>query len=154
MDRIADIDSRGGFTLVELLAVMAVIVLILAAVPVLYRSASPGQEAKAVARQTASRLRDLRVLAIATQTQRIATVDTATRRIGFSDGRAPIRVETPIGMTVTAAEDATGAPTQARIRFYPNGSSSGATLAFRSGGQTHEIRVNWLTGRVSTQAIP
>ncbi|WP_088344867.1 MULTISPECIES: prepilin-type N-terminal cleavage/methylation domain-containing protein [Rhodomicrobium] len=147
-------DKSSGFTLLELLVVMAIIVLVLGAVPLLYRSASPGQEVKALARQTASRLRDLRALAMATQTQRVATIDTAARRIGFSDNRAPILVKTPIGLTVTAAEDAARSPTRARIRFYPNGSSSGATLAFRSGVQNHEVRINWLTGRVSTQATP
>jgi general secretion pathway protein H len=41
----------------------------------------------------------------------------------------------------------------AGVRFFPNGSSTGATIDLRTERQAYEVRINWLTGRVSTAAI-
>ena len=145
--------TQAGFTLVELLAVMMVATLTIGAISALYRSPSPGAQVKTLANLTASRLRDLRASAMAARTERVATIDTAKRLLRFNDGRAPLKLDRVVGVTVTAADDEVIAPSAANIRFYPNGSSSGATVAFRSKGQGYEVRVNWLTGRVSTTAL-
>ena len=39
----------------------------------------------------------------------------------------------------------------ADIRFYPAGNSSGAELEFSFRNQSYTVRVNWLTGNVSSQ---
>ena len=145
-------DPRHGFTLIELLAVMLVIGLSAGAISLLYRAPAARTELKTLALTTASRLRDLRAAAMATRANRVATFDVAGRSIGFSDGRAPIALSRAVAMTVTAAADEMTAR-RADVRFYPNGSSSGATIALRRGGQAYEIRINWLTGRVSTEAV-
>jgi general secretion pathway protein H len=145
-------DARAGFTLIELLAVMMVASLVIGAISVAFRAPSPGTQLKTLAHVTASRLRDLRAAAMASRGERVATVDTARRVIGFGDARAPLTLQRGVAVTVTAADDEM-TPARARIRFYPNGSSSGAAIAFRSGGQGYEVRVNWLTGRVSTAAL-
>ena len=83
----------------------------------------------------------------------MATIDTARRVMAFSDARAPLALQRGIAVTVTAADDEMTAPARANIRFYPNGSSSGAAIVFRLRDQGYEVRVNWLTGRVSTAAL-
>ena len=145
-------DTRAGFTLMELLAVMMVASLAIGAISVAYRAPSPGVQLKTLAHVTASRLRDLRAAAMAARAERVATIDTARRVMAFGDARAPLEIRRGIAVSVTSADDETAAA-RANIRFYPNGSSSGATIAFRSGGQAYEVRVNWLTGRVSTAAL-
>ena len=146
-------DARAGFTLIELLAVMMVASLVIGAISVAFRAPSPGTQLKTLAHVTASRLRDLRASAMSTRAERVATIDTARRMMAFSDARAPLAVQRDIAVSVTAADDEMTTPARASIRFYPNGSSSGATIAFQSGGQGYEVRVNWLTGRVSTAAL-
>jgi general secretion pathway protein H len=146
-------DPRAGFTLFELLAVMMVASLVIGAISVSWRSPSPGSQLKTLAHVTASRLRDVRAAAIAARDERVATIDTARRLIGFGDARAPLVLQSGVAVSVTAADDEMTPPARASIRFYPNGSSSGATIAFRSGKQGYEVRVNWLTGRVSTAAL-
>jgi general secretion pathway protein H len=143
-------DARAGFTLIELLAVMMVTSLVIGAISVAYRAPSPGARLKTLAHVTASRLRDLRAAAMAMRAERVATIDTARRVMVFSDARAPIAIQRDITVSVVAADDEITAPARASIRFYPNGGSSGAAIAFRSGRQGYEVRVNWLTGRVST----
>jgi general secretion pathway protein H len=146
-------DRRAGFTLVELLAVMMLASLVMAAISVAYRAPPPGAQLKTLAHVTASRLRDLRASAMAGRAERVATIDTARRVMAFSDARAPLALQRGVAVSIVAADEERPAPARASIRFYPNGSSSGATIAFRSGGQGYEVRVNWLTGRVSTAAL-
>ncbi len=56
-------------------------------------------------------------------------------------------------MEVTAADSEKRSPSIAGIRFYPNGSSTGGTIDLKMEGRAYEIRVNWLTGRVSTASV-
>ena len=56
--------ERRGFTLVELLVVLAIAALAMSAVPPLFSAAMPGVEMKAAARRTVSSLRLARELAI------------------------------------------------------------------------------------------
>lgn len=143
----------AGFTLFEMLVVMAIIGMTAAALSTLYRSPSAGVRVRAEALLAASRLRDLRAAAMAAGGERVATIDAAARVIRFGDGRAPLALGRSIAVTVTAADSERGSPTTAGIRFFPNGSSSGATIKLSSERQAYEIRVNWLTGRVSTDAL-
>jgi len=122
------------------------------AVSALYRSPSAGVQVKAAALQTASRLRDLRAAAMSTASERLAMFDINNRAIRFSDGRAPLQLDRSIAVRVTAA-NSVSANSNAGVRFFPNGSSSGATISLKSKGQAYEVRVNWLTGRVSTAAL-
>jgi general secretion pathway protein H len=145
--------GQAGFTLIELLAVMMLASLVIGAISVAARAPSPAVQLKTLAHVTASRLRDLRASAMATRAERVATIDTSRRVMAFGDARAPIALQRSIAVTVTAADDEMTAPARASIRFYPNGSASGGAISFRLGSQGYEVRVNWLTGRVSTAAL-
>lgn len=142
-----------GLTLFELLVVMAVIVTAAAAIASLYRSPSSGTQVKATALLAASRLRDLRAAAMTTGSERVATIDVNSRVIGFTDGHAALKLSRSIAITVTGADSERRSAATAGVRFFPNGSSSGATIQLRSERQAYEIRINWLTGRVSTTAL-
>jgi general secretion pathway protein H len=146
-------DASAGFTLFELLVVMVVLALTYAAVSTLYRTPSASVQLKAAARLTASRLRDLRAAAMTTGSERVATIDVNGRVIRFGDGRAPLDIDKSIAIAVTGAESERRSATTAGVRFFPNGSSSGATIVLRSERQAYEVRINWLTGRVATGAI-
>ena len=144
---------EAGFTLFEMLAVMVILGMVMTAVSALYLAPSSGVQVKAAALLTASRLRDLRATALATGSARSASFDVEARAIRFSDGRAPLQLSRSIALAVTGAESEKRRRGVAGIRFFPNGSSSGATIVLRSERQGYEVRVNWLTGRVSTAAL-
>ncbi len=132
---------------------MVVITMTIAAISTLYRSPSSGTQVKVSALLTASRLRDLRTSAMSTGSERAATIDVAQRVIRFSDGRAPLELSKTIDVAVTGADSERRSVSVAGVRFFPNGSSTGATIDLRSERQAYEVRINWLTGRVSTAAI-
>jgi general secretion pathway protein H len=131
---------------------MVILAMAMVAVSALYRSPSGGVQVKAAALQTASRLRDLRAAAMTTASERLAMIDVNGRAIRFSDGRPILQLDRSIALRVTAADSVSG-NAAAGVRFFPNGSSSGATISLKSKGQAYEVRVNWLTGRVSTAAL-
>lgn len=144
---------QAGFTLFEVLAVMVVLVIMVAALSTVVRPRSGTLEVKTAAMLTASRLRDLRSSAIAAGKDRLATIDVGDGMVQFNDGRAPVALQRGIAVAVTGADSERRSPTTAGIRFFPNGSSTGATIKLSSERQVYEIRVNWLTGRVSTAAL-
>jgi general secretion pathway protein H len=144
---------NAGFTLFELLVVMVILGMVMVAVSALYRTPSAGLQVSAAAQLAASRLRDLRAAALTSGGERSATIDVNARVIRFSDGRAPLRLARSIAVSVTGAESERRAKGMPGVRFFPNGSSTGATIQLRSKRQAYEVRINWLTGRVSSAAL-
>lgn len=143
----------SGFTLFEMLVVMTIMVLAASAVLTRHRGPSNALEVKTAALVTSSRLRDLRVTAMANGDDAVAVVDTASRVVRFSDGSEPLALNRALDIAVTGAAGERVSSTTAGVRFFPNGSSTGATITLKSERQTYEVRVNWLTGRVSTIAL-
>jgi general secretion pathway protein H len=144
---------QAGFTLFEMLVVMAILAMAFVAVSAVYKRPSQGVEVKAAARLAASRLRDMRAAAMNSGTERSAYFDVNARTIRFGDGRAPQQLSPSIRFAVVGADSERAAPDIAGVRFFPNGSSSGATITMRSERQGYEVRINWLTGRVSVNAV-
>jgi len=149
----ADDRADAGFTLFEILVVMAVLAMAMTAIASHYRSPSAGTVLKTAAATMASRIRDMRSAAIATGSERVVSVDVDGRSLSFGDGRASLQLDPTLSLSVTAADSERRGPSKAGIRFFPNGSSTGATIQLRSERQKYEVRVNWLTGRVSTAAV-
>ncbi len=146
-------DGSAGFTLFEVLAVLVVIALSAGAISTLYRSPSSGAQLKTASLQAASRLRDIRSGAMISGVDRVAVVDVEQRAIEFGNGIPPLVFSRSIDLDVVAADSERRSNSSTGIRFFPNGSSTGGTINLRSKGNAYEIRVNWLTGRVSTAAL-
>lgn len=145
--------GESGFTLFEVLAVLVVIGLTAGAIATLYRSPSSAAQLKTASLLAASRLRDIRSGAMVSGTDRIAVIDVERHAIEFGNGIPPLALSRSIELQVMSADSERISPSSAAIRFFPNGSSTGGTIALASEGKMYEIRVNWLTGRVSTTAV-
>lgn len=142
--------SNAGFTLMEMLAVLLIIALAAAAVSSLYRAPSDASQVKTAALLTASHLRDLRSSAMTTGTETTAQIDTANRILSFGPRVAPIQLSSAVELEVTSADSERRSDFLSGIRFFPNGGSTGGAILFKSRGAAYELRINWLTGRVST----
>jgi len=139
---------QAGFTLLEMLVVLTLIGLIMAAVPALLSAGLPGLRLEAEARELVDNLRIVHISAMREHRERIVTFDTDAHRYRLAPTEEEIRI--PTGMTLRV-RDFPFAETKgaiARIRFFPDGSSSGGNVGLIQGGQQYWIGIDWLTGRV------
>ena len=138
----------AGFTLLELLVVLAIIGLLLVATPALISQARPRLDARVATWTLMEDLRAARGLAIASgkETQVVFNIrrdfyttppDSTMHRL---PKRAVLEFRGP-GREVSGS--------QAIIRFFPDGSSTGGQVRLTSGGSAHRITAHWLTGRIS-----
>jgi general secretion pathway protein H len=129
----------AGFTLLEMLVVLAVLALALALVAG-GGAPRPAVQARAAADRVAAALRTARGQAILQDRQVTVALDAPGHalRVGRD---APLRLPPTL--------DLTGPPT---IRFAPDGSSSGGRIVLAGGGRQIAVTVDWLTGRVSRVA--
>ncbi|TVQ86573.1 MAG: type II secretion system protein GspH [Chromatiaceae bacterium] len=139
---------RRGFTLVELLVVLAIAGLMLALTPPLIGAALPGVELKGAARRTAAALRLTREIAIAEGRSAAWVLDLTGRRYHLDGDTRGGRLPAGIELQLTAAEAELQSETLGGIRFFPDGSSTGGRVVLQRAGRGYQVGVNWLTGRV------
>lgn len=148
----------GGFTLLELLVVLTIASLVVALVPPAISAAVPGARLSNTARELTAALRDAHYQAVS----RADVVDVAFKfepsQYTVADGTAtklPGGIELSIAETGANARQRPQADTERasdeeyRLRFYPDGSSSGATIKLAAAERQFLLDVVWLTSRVS-----
>jgi general secretion pathway protein H len=136
-----------GFTLVELLVVLTIIALAMAAVPRMLASL-PSIRLRTAADDMVATLRELHQQAIRRGETTELILDTAARVFRTSSDPAPRRlpeIVAELGFNSTAVLPS---GTNASIRFFADGSATGGTVLFKNGERLAAIKVDWLTGRV------
>lgn len=136
-----------GFTLVELLVVMAIAAVAMTAVPTLFSAAFPGLEMKSAARRTAATLRLARESAIRRGEETSVLVDLEHHRLTLAGYRA-LSLPERLSLRLDAASSELIDEQRGTIRFFPDGSSTGGRLVLAHGGHGYQIGVTWLTGRI------
>jgi general secretion pathway protein H len=133
----------AGFTLLELLIVLGILGLTVAlAVPVFSR-AMPGIELRTSARAVAAELRASRSHALTINDEVAVAVDVEGRTVG----RLALDPDIGVGL-FTAAEEVTERGV-GRIRFYPDGSSTGGRIRLVAGAGKYDVDVDWISGAVT-----
>ncbi|HEY1300337.1 MAG TPA: GspH/FimT family pseudopilin [Stellaceae bacterium] len=136
-----------GFTLVETLVVLTIVALLTAAAPMIV-SGLPGVRLRAAADDLATTLRQLRRQAIRGGETTALTFDPAARSYRASTDRLarplPAAVA-KIGFETTALWRADPSPT---VRFFADGSATGARIVLENGARSAAVTVDWLSGRV------
>ncbi len=143
------VPASRGFTLMEMLAVIVLIAIAVTITAVTLHGRSRGQ-LDAAAQRVAAGLRDTRTRAMATRKPQWFAVDVRAHTFA-APGRDPRDLPAAATVDVTsAAQDATPQGV-ARIRFFPDGSSSGGKVVLSEKGRDVEVAVDWLTGAVTVQ---
>lgn len=137
-----------GFTLVELLVVLALMGLALTVASPLIANALPGTEMRASARDVATGLRYARSLAITTNTDVTFDVDVEARRFAVSQGRRNGSFPKDAEIVLTTARSELFGNGAGSIRFFPDGTSTGGGVEIVRENRRFLITVDWLTGRV------
>lgn len=140
-------EIRSGFTLVELLVVLAVLGLALALVVPIGRNAWPGVAARTGAETVAAALREARSDAVARNRETALLLDLDARLLMLNGG-PPVSLDRGLDLAlVTGTEEvlATGAGS---IRFFPDGTSTGGRVTVAREERRLDVLVDWMTGRV------
>lgn len=139
----------AGFTLVELLAVLAILALAVVAISYGGSRSVDAARFRALMVKTAAAIREARAEAIRTAGENVFVVDLGRRRMGDPDSGEGLDIPRDVDVTAEVAASEQYRDGSLGIRFYGNGGSTGGTLHFVWRGQNYQILVNWLTGNVS-----
>jgi general secretion pathway protein H len=141
---------QAGFTLLEMIIVIAVLGMSLGLVVTRGPMRSQTMEMQATVNQVAQGLRVARSRAIANNAPVRFTVDIPLHSYSIESER-PVALPRTVSITMTAVSNETVESRLAAIRFYPDGSATGGRIDLAAGQRVAHIGVDWLTGRVSVQ---
>jgi general secretion pathway protein H len=141
-------DPRSGFTLVEMLVVIAILGVMLALIGINMRPVSPATHARAAAQEISGALRAARSLALMSNRSVVFTLELSPPgyRWGAESRRA---LPADVSLGLLTGRDLVDSKDQGRIRFDPDGGSSGGRVSINGGGQLWWVGIDWLSGRVS-----
>ena len=138
----------NGFTLLEMLAVILLVGIAAAAVAISVTQGLAGARVNAASGELAAALRATRAQAIVRGQELSFDVDIRAgtyRTVKHRDVHLPAGVRLSItSATADAPDGHTG-----RIRFFPDGSSTGGRITLQSGQRQWRVNVSWLTGAVN-----
>lgn len=141
-------DHSSGFTLLELVVVLAIAALVLTITPPLFTAAVPGVELKASARRVMAGLRLARELAIRNGRDIAFTLDVEARTFEVGDESRNGRLGEDLELKLEVAETEQLGEHRGAVRFFPDGSSSGGRIILAREDRGYQVGVQWLTGRV------
>jgi general secretion pathway protein H len=144
--------GQCGFTLLELLVVVAILALGLTLVVPSLGSVRPGMAVRGTAYELTAHLRSARAAARETNVEYVLMIDVEGRRYWADGVVAPRQFPQSIAVDLTVPASERVGTGMAGVRFFPDGSTSGARVALEDGRSAAVIHVDWLTGDVRLQA--
>lgn len=136
-----------GFTLIEILAVVALIALAVTLVAVSVGDGLTGAKVRAASRDLAAALRYTRGQAIVKREQKTLSVDVEGRRYRAAD-RSWVELPKDMDIKLFTARSELEEEGVGRIRFFPDGASTGGHIDLIRGEAVWRVDVNWLTGEI------
>jgi general secretion pathway protein H len=131
--------------------VLAIVALVLALIPGVMLRSQPGLDVEVAARALADGLRQTRSQAMLSNREEVFSLDVEERL--FRAGRSqPLKqLDRAIELQLYTAEAELLDAKTGRIRFFPDGSSTGGAIGLSLGEQQSRVSVDWLTGHVAIE---
>jgi general secretion pathway protein H len=140
--------AQRGFTLLEMVCVLAIIALLSAVLMPFIPHETSRARLQAYALQAAALLQADRNAAIRRQTSVATAVDAGARALRSGSSQAVLRVPQDVRFDAVLPKTCQQQAALSTISFFANGTSCGGTIALTRLDAGYEIRVNWLTGRI------
>ena len=151
-------NRTSGFTLLELLVVLAIAGLLTSLVPSFIAAVVPGAKLQAEARELAVFLRTARNDAV-TSGQAVDVVFEPALGSYARHGEPAQRVPEDVVLTIKLHQEQffarrrdTARQEKVSVRFYPDGTSAGSEVSLRRGNSAYIVEVDWLLGSVTVQS--
>jgi general secretion pathway protein H len=145
---VARAPGAAGFTLIEMVIVLAIMSLVLSLVAMKRTPVSAATEARAAARAVYEGLRAARSEAVMSNRDVSFTVDVAHRSYGWGR-REPQYLPGGLQLALFTSTDKVVGESVGQIRFDPDGSASGGRVTITGGDHIWWVGVDWLSGHVS-----
>jgi general secretion pathway protein H len=141
--------SQGGFTLIELLVVLLIMGALITLAPAAFHRIAPGLEMKAAAREVAGLLREARGQAIRDNRETTVLIDTEQKVYRLGKGARGHKLSAGLDVSLVTAVSEQLDHARGRIRFFPDGTSTGGRVTLSRDDRKFDITVDWLTGLVA-----
>jgi general secretion pathway protein H len=129
--------------------VLLILSVLLVAAPIAFDRVLPRLEARSDARAVADLLRDARGRAIRRNLETAVVIDVAQRTYRLEESGDEGHFGDGIELTLKIATSEQLDEDSGRIRFFPDGTSTGGGVTLERRGQQFSVLVDWLYGRVS-----
>lgn len=140
--------NERGFTLLEMVCVLAIIALLAAVLLPIIPHETSRSRLQAYALEAAALLKADRNAAIRHQTSVATVVDAEARAIRSGSSQTIISVPNDVRFDALLPQTCRERTALSTISFFANGTSCGGAIALTRLGTGYEVRVNWLTGGI------
>jgi len=137
-----------GFTLLEVLLALALMALAAGlVVPALVKPAAT--QLRTTGSQVVSLLRRSREHAIDSQGPSVVRIDVRASRLESASLQSEVQIPRDVRLELFTARSELESESAGRIRFFPDGSSTGGRVTLSIDQRRYLVDVDWLTGRIS-----
>lgn len=138
-----------GFTLLELIVVLAILALATALIPPMLGSGKDKADFKMAVREIEASLRETRSIAMTSDRAQALMVDVDHGRFRAAGSERAHAVAPSIRLSLLTVAQERIERGVGSIRFFPDGSSTGGRVSLVQGDRRSDVLVDWLSGRVS-----
>lgn len=139
---------QAGFTLLELIVVLAIAALILAVVAPALSRGSDIAALDRTARELLAGLKYTRSYAVAQHEEAVFQIDLKERFYTLPGRDRQHKVSSVLAIDLTTVESERNGDQGGGIRFFPDGSATGGRVSLKVGERIRHVDVEWMGGRV------
>jgi general secretion pathway protein H len=144
--------SSKGFTLLEIMLVLFIVILGFAAIGLNISSGNDATKLQSAARDMVSALRFAKGQALISHEETTVAIDLNENTYTVSDRDKVYTIPDTIALTVVTAQEELSGKGLASIRFFPDGSSTGGRIKLEMNSAIWQIDINWLTGQIELES--